>query len=726
MTDASSQFADDAPKTNPWRDDALGFANFSRRLAEALVAQEAPSGYVLGLHGEWGSGKSTVLNFVKSHLAKWREESRADMANLQWFDFDPWIVSGHQDLAAAFFKVLSEKLGDAQERRSKMRRIARFWIDAGADRLIDAAAKVGSAIDYSGGAASTIGATVAKSAAKQASKTWLAEPSLQKTYRQLVDRLRSSDRRFVVFVDDIDRLTSTEIRALMQMVKTVGRLPNVTYCLSYDRKIVWSALSDLAPGEGNRSGYAEKVVQHEVEVPVPTRTSLLRMLEKMVPAMPPAPTSGIRWNEMLQTGMQRWIRHPRDVLRLSNAMQFAWAALRDEVDAHDVLCMEAMRLFDRKVFDWVRENRDLLLGEGLQYPQPNQADAEAAAADLGKSLGEGARADIVPVLRILFPQHSNMFGNRGFSDESWDEVVARRGIATRAGFTAYFGLSPSRFHIPKRMVEEAASLGTSRERQIELIDRALELDDEDGLILAGEYFQELIHRDAKIDESVMIGLLQALVDRAIPVLIASDDRAFSYVDRNHRKLIRRIFERLGPDASAALLNEYFESSDDIGAISSVYFNIARDHGVIRFDNRAPADYISEEQIAHLGAMLLAKIRAAAEESLTALPLYYEVARSWSHLGQHDEARAWLAREAVRNSHSLAKLSRGLLGASLDGSSIEYTIYAAPDTDLYDLDKIAEGCERFVDAPDLSSKERARIMALREGLEMLKHQPEKPT
>ncbi|PNB33083.1 hypothetical protein C1X73_38390, partial [Pseudomonas sp. FW305-130] len=80
---------------------------------------------------------------------------------------------------------------------------------------------------------------------------------------------------------------------------------------------------------------AEKIVQHELEVPMPSRTGIMRMLELGLPTLPPRPTLGIRWMEMLQAGLHRWLRHPRDVVRLSNAMHFAWAALKDEIDAYD-------------------------------------------------------------------------------------------------------------------------------------------------------------------------------------------------------------------------------------------------------------------------------------------------------------------------------------------------------------------------------------------------------
>lgn len=63
---AKRTFLDDAPKVDPANDDRLGFAPFADRLAAALFELRAPNGYVVGLEGPWGSGKSTVLNFTKA------------------------------------------------------------------------------------------------------------------------------------------------------------------------------------------------------------------------------------------------------------------------------------------------------------------------------------------------------------------------------------------------------------------------------------------------------------------------------------------------------------------------------------------------------------------------------------------------------------------------------------------------------------------------------------
>src|SRR5471032_57966 len=108
------KLSDDAPKQNPWQDDRLGFMPFAERLSKVILSLEIPNGYVIGLHGEWGSGKSTAINFVKAFLDKHNVEAENEAAQIEILDFQPWIVSGHQDLITSFFKVLSEKLPGAK------------------------------------------------------------------------------------------------------------------------------------------------------------------------------------------------------------------------------------------------------------------------------------------------------------------------------------------------------------------------------------------------------------------------------------------------------------------------------------------------------------------------------------------------------------------------------------------------------------------------------------
>jgi predicted KAP-like P-loop ATPase len=143
------QFSDDAPKTNPWSEDRLGYRPFAERVANMILNLDAPKGYVIGLHGAWGSGKSTILNFVEAFIDKHNEERLTETERLRVVNFSPWIVSGHQDLVSAFFKVLSEALADKAGWKWAVR-----VMRVGSDPLIDAAATVGLVADPSGGVAS--------------------------------------------------------------------------------------------------------------------------------------------------------------------------------------------------------------------------------------------------------------------------------------------------------------------------------------------------------------------------------------------------------------------------------------------------------------------------------------------------------------------------------------------------------------------------------------------
>jgi predicted KAP-like P-loop ATPase len=237
-------FGDDAPKENPWRDDKLGFRPFAERLSKVILTLQVPNGYVIGLHGEWGSGKSTAINFVKAFLDKHNVETEDETKRIDIVDFRPWIVSGHQDLISAFFKVLSEQLPGTKRPGWINRMLS--GVRGTADPILGALATVAVVVDPSGGIAAKAAAKVAGTTLNGAIDRFLEEPSLQAAYERLREVLQKKHKRFLVVIDDLDRLQKDEIRSIMQMVKTVGRLPNVLYLLAYDRNIVWAALDEAS------------------------------------------------------------------------------------------------------------------------------------------------------------------------------------------------------------------------------------------------------------------------------------------------------------------------------------------------------------------------------------------------------------------------------------------------------------------------------------------------
>lgn len=653
-TEAGFLFLDDAPKRDP-ASDLLGHAPFAERLASILRSIAAPEGYVIGLHGAWGSGKSSVLNFVCSSLERSAHDAGTEAPVV--IRFEPWIVSGHQDLTAAFMKVLIEQMPGGIEPRWRRwgRRVLR-GASAGSSDIVDAAAKIGVMVDHTGGIASGAAGGIAKKAVGAAASRWLKEPSLQFTYETLVKRLRSEARRYVVIVDDIDRLTADEIRDLMRMVKTVGKLPNVTYLLSYDRSIVWGALGGLdpRPSEGD---FAEKIIQQEIELPAPSRSTLLAMLSDVLGFMALGENASERRAQLVDAGIARWIRRPRDVVRLSNGLRFAYAALKGEIDPDDLICMEGLRLYDRALFEWIRDNRELLV-------EPNYLAEEVSGTDPGafSEIAGRSRARARDLMAAMFPNRSKLFANRplGGWGESWTSVMARRGVATKAGYDAYFALHPADAAIPKEQVDTAVGSLSDQSRLEGILREAIERLDPAGNTLAGDLIEELRGR-IELGAPATPELLTALVRLGSAITGAPWHGDILGPRAQLHFLITALYRKWSDGERFANLLAAFRAAPPLASMAAVYVDLARATGRLPREGVERENLLIDEQLDELGAIVVERIHEDRQSGgLDEQPVYHDIAFAWASMSGFDEPRAWLSSIGRSDPSRLARVASGIL------------------------------------------------------------------
>ena len=93
----------------------------------------------------------------------------------------------------------------------------------------------------------------------------LEVPDLDKAKEDLETILKESNQKIIVVIDDIDRLTNSQIRDIFHLAKQVGNFPNIVYILSMDREIVCRALKEIHNIDGHE--YLEKIIQIPFEVP---------------------------------------------------------------------------------------------------------------------------------------------------------------------------------------------------------------------------------------------------------------------------------------------------------------------------------------------------------------------------------------------------------------------------------------------------------------------------
>lgn len=716
MPDDILQPSDDTPKQNPWSEDRLGFKPFSERLARVLLSLDAPNGYVIGLHGEWGSGKSTAINFIKAFLDKHNAEAEEEGERIEVVDFRPWIVSGHQDLITAFFKVLSEKLSGAK-RPTLWDRSLRRARDV-SDPVLDALATVAVVADPTAGVASKAAAKVASISLRGAIDRFLEEPSLQAAYEKLHSLLQQKRTRFLVVIDDLDRLRKEEIRSIMQMVKTVGRLPNVLYLLSYDREIVWEALDEGIAAQRRGPNFGEKIVQQEIELPRPFQDDLLTMLDTEVAFLTAATPSNTRWLYLVRDGVRRWMRQPRDVQRLANAVKFSWPALKGEVDPQDLLIMEGLRLFDEDVFDWIRWNRDWLFSEG-RFLMAEEATRESAVKPLIDRLSPDVRDQVTQVLAALFPSRSKLFGGERMGLEDDVSLSRRRGIGCEAGYDAYFTLYPSPNEVPMHVLNLFEQRLADRAFLVEIMESYLDRRDRSGLPMVGRLLQELSFRfSGPTRPTPTQSLLDALFDVGERVMeIDWEPGTFRASPKScWVGLLTQVLLAWGASDAGVHLEQSFRAAKSTSLCASVFVQRARELGKIS-GGTGDRPAISEQGLKTLGEILLSRIKIAEENGdLLYAARPWDLMRVWKYLGGASEAKSWLSESMLGSAEFMAAITEGFVSYSIGSKPRQYEMLELPDPELYDLHAILAGARKHLEAKELTEDARGRLNAVAKAIE----------
>lgn len=708
---------DDLPKDNPWQEDRLNYAPFAARIAKVIISLTAPHGYVIGLHGQWGSGKSTIINFILAHLNKHNVENEDDQVTN--IDFRPWIVSGHQDLIAAFFKILSERLGPKETKWRRFYRRTFNFIYGTTDNLVDAAATVALSVDPTGAAAG-FGANLAKKSVNALLGQFLEDPSLQAAYENLKEQLGRSGKRFLVTIDDIDRLEDEHVRSIMQMVKSIGRLPNVVYLLSYDRDIVWDALDQGVSRVGPR--FAEKIVQQEIELPKPSRNALLAILDEEIFFLTGDTPNSTRWHYLVRDGVRRWIRSPRDVIRLSNAVKFSWPAMEGEIDPQDLLAMEGLRLFDTGAFAWIRDNRDFLFTEG-RFEMSNEEEKKEVADRLKKRIPADIQSQVLRILAVLFPQTGKWLeGRESFGEEPYIEIRKRRGVGSEAGYDTYFGLHPSSDEVPKAVINDLMSKLDDADEIERIIRSYLGRTNSRGELLVVKLLDELrIQFRAPRPAQPKQGFLDALFRLGEEIIsIDHDGNMFELSPRAQLTfLIRNMLEQWGPKDAGDHMIEAFQKATSVMFMAEELTDRGRELKVFKSES-SEAPTITMEAFAKLGEMFLAKLQDAEEAgTLSSAAYYFNIVRAWAYMAGADKPKRWLSEGILDSGEFMAKAARGLVTYSVGTPVRRYTMRDHPDAELFDLDMLLEAGKKHLTTAELSDDERNILTAVVRGSEHIK-------
>jgi len=246
--------------------DLLGFERFAVAI-EQLVSNPAMLPLTVGLFGDWGSGKSSVLRMIEK-----RFENRGDAVCLR---FDGWLFEGYDDAKAA---LMSSIIDGLRKERSLT------------DKLLERATKLAKCVNWFralGFAAKGMLALNPQLMGLPARSPAIAAPNLEDVGNLIKPEEEPEDSELfhsikefrlefesllkdtgisplVVLIDDLDRCFPPSIVSTLEAIRLFLAVPGTAFVIAADERIVHHAIAQRFPTEKYEDlpqAYLEKLVQ---------------------------------------------------------------------------------------------------------------------------------------------------------------------------------------------------------------------------------------------------------------------------------------------------------------------------------------------------------------------------------------------------------------------------------------------------------------------------------
>lgn len=386
--------------------DLLDRDKVAAQFVDQVLSLDRTQGLVVGVTGAWGSGKTSFLSLARPRL----EESGAVLLG-----FNPWMFSGAQQLVDAFFVELASQL----KSRKGMAEIGQLIEDYG--EIFSGLSwipVVGPWIDRGRGASKILGRLLQR-----------RKEGITKRAARLRQALSESEKPIAVILDDIDRLSTAEIRDIFKLVRLTASFPNVVYVLAFDRERVEAALEEQnVPGRD----YLEKILQLSLDLPFIPRQVLLTQLTFALDAALKQvewvdDEDEAAWPDVLAEVIFPHIRHMRDVRRYVAAVHGAVVALSGRVALTDLMALEAVRVFMPEVFSKLHASAQSLTAVSSYY---GTESIDASVGALVTAGGEKSKA-VKDLIDRIFPAASRHIGGTSYGSDWLPRWLRSRRVAHR-------------------------------------------------------------------------------------------------------------------------------------------------------------------------------------------------------------------------------------------------------------------------------------------------------
>lgn len=594
MTDF--QLSGDVPGDDPLQD-VLGYAPIAKNIAKSICRMAPPEGLVLAIYGPWGSGKSTCLNYIEKYIGLESNQNKPIILR-----FNPWWFSGHEDLAEFFIEELGEAFSVGSKHLKKAGKLLKDLAACVAD----------SPVPINIGA---FGVSVnSKDVAKAAGERMSGKTDVPTLKRKIGEKITLSGERVLIIIDDIDRLTSDEIRHLFKTIKALGDFRNVIYLLAFDKEVVSAAVSTMQGSTGSGSEYLDKIVQVPFELPVPDPAGLQHMffehLDKLFDAFTDGSIDEQYFGNMYLSGVDRFLQTPRDVVRFINSLSVTYPAIAKEVNPVDFMGVEILRVFCSKAYETIRRNPEFFTGYATKdSSRPAIAELKEFHNRWIEEVPEPQREHAKSLLMRLFPKIESVWGRSNYGpsyEEAWRKQLQ---VCSADNFDVYF-----RFGVPNGNVtlEETKAIVSPQLNAKDFGKKLLNYSESSGP-REKQKLPQLLQRLEDIHEGVtptnLAPMIRALIEYGDQLISTQGQQRSVFeltIEMRLIRLLTRLISRVAEAERFELIKAIFTHT--VPSFTQVYLlrtlSTAQGKTGSSFNY---ADILSEQQVSQLEKLMIKKI-----------------------------------------------------------------------------------------------------------------------
>lgn len=670
-------------------EDQFGFVGMAKGLAPSIIKASRGDGMVIGLEGRWGSGKTSLLNFLRAELVAAQDEGIHTITIAPWLNGDTSsMVESLLEPMTAILREKEEELTAADGKqdnvaKEKMAEVGRLLRDYG-PKTARRIASIASVAGYFFPGAQILGG-VLEAGADAADQVMPVGPTPSELKHKISHKIQELNVGFVIILDDLDRLEPEQAVEVVRLVRSVADFPRVVYLMCYDREVLAQALkTGLKVADGDL--FLQKIVQLTFNIPLPEpfdlRTQFLTEA-KAIYAEVMGTDADADLLDDLRSAVDRegmGLSTPREVKLALNSVRFIFPQIKDDIYYPDFCRLHLIKTTNYKLYQWLElylSVRSVIVTGDATVASDEKAKMGEQLKTILSSNGPDSSRSIwslrhfIPGVADVEEAEKRVFNTMNSSEVS--KSVALRRLGSPLHYRFYFALSGPKTVMPDNNFNELLELAQSNVEQLtnRLVEEVMKRRNS-----GKTWFEHVLSRlddecIAKLTEDQLVGILYAF-SRMMDVAMAEDgeQRAFSPpLDRIANVVAKSCLMRLNelnPKKQAETVRQMANEGQAINWLVGKFFRsqLFR-HGRVG-DEAVSSDQweISEEVLDQTIEIL--RERIGQQDTKAMIPNLPDVSAylyGWLNIADDEEAINWV-HDYIKTDEAFLKMLSHLRGWSI--------------------------------------------------------------